>query len=158
MLAASNYARICLKYHRGRVEMTLWSRALPLPGHFDSQIKDSSNSFRRRHSSEGVDAKFSSTLPNLVQLYQKTCCEMYKNKHWRFLALGVLFFGRKTSVVEVFSCLNALKNKSLTLPGHFDRFKMVHVDSQIKEFLKFKSKILPIVSSKSFQWRRWCQI
>ena len=29
----------------------------------DSQIKDSSNSFRRRHSSEGVDAKFSSTLP-----------------------------------------------------------------------------------------------
>ena len=31
-----------------------------------------------------------------------------------------------------FSCLNALKNKSLTLPGHFDRFKMVHVDSQIK--------------------------
>ena len=57
------YARICLKDHRGRVEMTLWSRALPLPGHFDSQIKDSSNSFRRRHSSEGVDAKFSSTLP-----------------------------------------------------------------------------------------------
>ena len=47
-----------------------------------------------------------------------------------------------------FSCLNALKNKSLTLPGHFDRFKMVHVDSQIKEFLKFKSKILPKVSSK----------
>ena len=36
---------------------------LHLPGHFDSQIKDSSNSFRRRHSSEGVDAKFSSTLP-----------------------------------------------------------------------------------------------
>ena len=46
-------------------------KALPLPGHLDrfkmvhvdSQIKDSSNSFRRRHSSEGVDAKFSSTLP-----------------------------------------------------------------------------------------------
>jgi hypothetical protein len=38
----------------------------------DSQIKDSSNSFRRRHSSEGVDAKFSSTLPkdSAVQLYQ----------------------------------------------------------------------------------------
>ena len=31
--------------------------------HVDSQIKDSSNSFLRRHSSEGVDAKFSSTLP-----------------------------------------------------------------------------------------------
>ena len=27
----------------------------------DSQIKDSSNSLRRRHSSEGVDAKFGST-------------------------------------------------------------------------------------------------
>ena len=49
----------------------LKNKALPLPGHLDrfkmvhvdSQIKDSSNSFRRRHSSEGVDAKFSSTLP-----------------------------------------------------------------------------------------------
>ena len=78
------YARICLKDHRGRVEMTLWSRALPLPGHFDSQIKDSSNSFRRRHSSEGVDAKFSSTLPKDTaavkctrtnKLYQKTLLE-----------------------------------------------------------------------------------
>ena len=44
---------------------------MPLPGHLDrlkmvhvdSQIKDSSNSLRRRHSSEGVDAKFGSTLP-----------------------------------------------------------------------------------------------
>ena len=57
------YARICPIDHRGRVEMTLWSRALPPPRHFDSQIKGSSNSFRQRHSSEGVDAKFSSTLP-----------------------------------------------------------------------------------------------
>ena len=63
-----------------------------------------------------------------------------------------------------FSCLNALKNKALPLPGHFDRFKIkwrfvfsdekpawvrifllpiqkwFHVDSQIKD-----SKILPIV-------------
>ena len=31
--------------------------------HVDSQIKDSSNSFRRGHSGEGVDAKFGSTLP-----------------------------------------------------------------------------------------------
>ena len=49
----------------------LKNKALPLPGrldrfkmvHVDSQIKDSSNSLRRRHSSEGVDAKFGSTLP-----------------------------------------------------------------------------------------------
>ena len=34
---------------------------------------------------------------------------------------------------------------ALSLYEHW--FKMVHVDSQIKEFLKFKSKILPIVSS-----------
>ena len=63
------YARICLKNHRGRVEMT-FHRALSLPGHFDSQIKDSSNSFRRRHSSEGVDAKFSSTLPKVSAVKQ----------------------------------------------------------------------------------------
>ena len=49
------------------------------------------------------------------------------------------FFGRhfvfrtKNQRGGSFSCLNALKNKSLTLPGHFDRFKMVHVDSQIKD-------------------------
>ena len=66
------YARICLKDHRGRVEMTLWSRALPLPGHFDSQIKDSPNSFRRRHSSEGIDAKFSSTLPKDSAVFGST--------------------------------------------------------------------------------------
>ena len=52
--------------------MTLWSRALPPPRHFDSQIKDSSNSFRRRHSSEGVDAKFSSTLPKDSAVFGST--------------------------------------------------------------------------------------
>ena len=31
--------------------------------HVGIQVKDSSNSLRRRHSSEGVDAKFGSTLP-----------------------------------------------------------------------------------------------
>ena len=61
------YARICLKDHRGRVEMTLWSRALPPPGHFDSQIKDSSNSFRRRHSNEVFfeDIPAKALMPNL---------------------------------------------------------------------------------------------
>ena len=45
--------------------MTLQAELCPCPdiSTVDSQIKDSSNSFRRRHSSEGVDAKFSSTLP-----------------------------------------------------------------------------------------------
>ena len=41
------YARICLKYHRGRVENDVSNRALPLPGHFDSRVKDSSNSFQQ---------------------------------------------------------------------------------------------------------------
>ena len=57
----------CLKYHRGRVEMIS-----SVEGHFDSQIKESSDSFRRRHSSEGVDAKFSSTLPKDWILTGKT--------------------------------------------------------------------------------------
>ena len=55
-----SFSTLCLK-----------NKSLPLPGHLDrlkmvhvdSQIKDSSNSLRRRHSSEGVDAKFGSTLP-----------------------------------------------------------------------------------------------
>ena len=56
----------CLKYHRGRVEND-FIRALKYGalGHFDSQIKESSDSPRRRHSNEGVDAEF------LFQLYQK---------------------------------------------------------------------------------------
>ena len=41
------YARICLKYHRGRVENDVSNRALPLPGHFDSRVKDSSNGLRQ---------------------------------------------------------------------------------------------------------------
>ena len=38
----------------------------------DSQIKDPSNSFHQRHSSEGVDAKFSSTLPKDSAVFGST--------------------------------------------------------------------------------------
>ena len=54
---------LCLwKNQRGWSFSTLCLKNKPL-SHVDSQIKDSSNSLRRRHSSEGVDAKFGSTLP-----------------------------------------------------------------------------------------------
>ena len=72
------YARICPKDHRGRVEMTLWSRALPPPRHFDSQIKGSSNSFRRRHSSEVTLSLYEHPRrpsTSEIQLYQKTLLE-----------------------------------------------------------------------------------
>ena len=69
--------------------------------------------------------KFGSTLP--------------KDMLWNVQEQTLTIFGLRRSVFRTknqrggsFSCLNALKNKSLTLPGHFDRFKMVHVDSQIK--------------------------
>ena len=50
----------------------------------DSQIKDSSNSFRRRHSSEGVDAKFSSTLPkdSAVKCTEINSGEMIESWTW----------------------------------------------------------------------------
>jgi hypothetical protein len=68
----------CLKNHRGRVEND-FIRALKYGalGHFDSQIKESSDSPRRRHSNEGVNAEF------LVQLYQKTLLSdsLDKNKY-----------------------------------------------------------------------------
>ena len=63
-------------WNLSRVWVWVWVAPNPLPGsfhrfkidrskivHVDSQIKDSSNSFRRRYSSEDVDAKFGSTLP-----------------------------------------------------------------------------------------------
>ena len=68
-----------------QTELSLkWQICLHLPGHFDSQIKDSSNSFRRRHSSEGVDAKFSSTLPkdSAVKCTEINSGEMIESWTW----------------------------------------------------------------------------
>ena len=66
--------------------MTLQAELCPCPdiSTVDSQIKDSSNSFRRRHSSEGVDAKFSSTLPkdSAVKCTEINSGEMIESWTW----------------------------------------------------------------------------
>ena len=95
----------------------LKNKSLTLPGHFDR--------FKMVHVDSQIKSKMSEThTSQKFNFTKRLCCEMYKNKH----------FDRENHVWV-----------ALSLYEHW--FKMVHVDSQIKEFLKFKSKILPIVSS-----------
>ena len=92
-----------------------WSTSIVKSRSFWSSNQRFFQKFRR--------SQFGSTLP--------------KDMLWNVQEQTLTIFGLRRTVFRTknqrggsFSCLNALKNKSLTLC--FDRFKMVHVDSQIK--------------------------
>lgn len=56
-------------------------------GHFYSQTKESSDSLRRRHSSGGVDTKFSSTLPK-DWLQWRRWCRIFSSTLPKWLCCG----------------------------------------------------------------------
>ena len=118
------YARICPIDHRGRVEMTLWSRALPPPRHFDSQIKGSSNSFRRRHSSEVTLSLYEHPRrPSTSEIL--TIFGPRSSKLEKLFLTG--FFGRH---FEKPAWLKIFRNWKIKLSLWL---KMVHVGIQVKD-------------------------
>ena len=139
----------------------LKNKSLTLPGHFDRfkmvhvQLTKSRN---WRNYQIRLDFDWENHVWIALSLYEHprrpstsetlTIFGLWSSKLEKLFLTGV--FGRHFEKPAwwkfIFSCLSALKNKSWI--QDWIRFKMVHVDSQIKEFLKFKSKILPKVSSK----------